>query len=283
TTEGEARDVAEGDWWPAVETVSAAIGASGADNQRVVAAGPVHGDAGQGVAGRLEAGRVRLAVGAGGPGGRGGDMVGRVDEVIVDRNAAGAVKDPDLRALGPRDGVAGDGRVCRIEEKDAVPVVADDVAGHGDIGLRLRLGRGEVHAGAAAPGECVAVDQDVGQGTAGGELVRVDAGAADRAGLVVVLKQVVLDHGLVARAVGQRQARDVVLDDIVQNVGPRGAGAEQDAKAELVGAGLVFDDEAVDGHVAGGYIEGRLATVAAGVEHRLASPRPAVLRVHAVL
>src|SRR5262249_18541166 len=132
---------------------------------------------------------------------------------------------------------------------------------------------------AGVVGERVAVDQDVGNRGPADELVGVDAGAADRAGLVVVPEQVVLDDGLAGGAVvGQADAGDVVLEDVVEDVRPRSAGAQVDA---VTGEGLVsgiLDGEAVDGHAAGG--DGNALGV---VQDRLGGAGAAVLRVHPVL
>src|SRR5262249_7068927 len=148
----------------------------------------------------------------------------------------------------------------------------------GDVGLGPGVGGAEIDAGVAVADDRVGVDPDVGQGTAGDELVGVDPGPAGRAGVVVVAEQVPLDDRRDERAVvGQEQAGDDVLDDVVQHVRAAGAGAQDDAGAELVDVGLVLNSEAVEGHVVGGDVEGGRPAVA--VDHRLgggvAGPRRA--------
>ncbi len=86
--------------------------------------------------------------------------------------------------------------------------------------------------------ERVGVDDHVGEGAAGVELVGVDGRAGDRAALVVVLEEVLPDdRGVAVGVVGQRQAGDVVLDDVVFDRGAGRAAGEHDAEAELVGVG----------------------------------------------
>ena len=66
--------------------------------------------------------------------------------------------------------------------------------------------------------EAIVVNQHVGTCAAANELVRVDAVPAGRPRLVVVLNQVELNQGLGRTGIGQIDADDVVLNDVVQDL-----------------------------------------------------------------
>src|SRR5947209_3523519 len=161
-----------------------------------------------------------------------------LDHVAVDGEPAITAEEAD--GVVPRRGRIGDevrrdGGVLGGEEIHAARVGIEGVVLNADV--RIRVGR----VGVTEPDtprvayELVSVYQDVRHEAAGDELIRVDAVAARRAGPGVVAEQVVLNKRLVAgRTVGQKQAGDVVLDDVVDDVRARRSRAEHDARAENV-------------------------------------------------
>src|SRR5262249_39375743 len=80
------------------------------------------------------------------------------------------------------------------------------------------------------------------------ELVRVDSRPARAAGVVVVLDQVLTDQHLASAGVGEPDAGDVVLDDVVEDLGAGGPLHHVEAVGEdRVGSAL--EGEAVDDDV----------------------------------
>src|SRR6185437_9934835 len=125
-------------------------------------------------------------------------------------------------------------------EEHRFAVVIHHVVGHADIGLRIDdggfKGAGGFEGGgavtAAVVDESVGIDRDVGEIPAGAALVGVDSPAPVAAGVVVVSKEIVLDDGRIGAAVvGQENARDVVLDDVVEDMRAGHVGGNDDAGA----------------------------------------------------
>ena len=145
-----------------------------------------------------------------------------VEVVVQDRQVIDAVKVPD--GCAPDEGAVGDavvvnGRHVGVDEADAPLVVIERVRRHVEVGKRIRQIRvADEDPGIVVALEVVLVDQEVRARRPAHELVRVDASAGRRTGLIVVFDQVVADEHLRRACVGEPDANDVVPDDVVQDL-----------------------------------------------------------------
>src|SRR6202043_3871739 len=94
-----------------------------------------------------------------------------------------------------------------------------------------RIGVAHINTRVVVALECVLLDENVPDHRPTDELVSVDACAGGAAGLIVVLDQVVLDKRLRSAAVGETDADDVVLNDVVNNLGAADPRIQPDAEA----------------------------------------------------
>ena len=154
------------------------------------------------------------------------------------------------RSGGVRDAVVMHHRHIGVVEVDAPPVQVEGVVR--DLDVRVgpcRVGAAEADARILVALEVVGIDEHVGDGPAH-VLVRIDAAPGGSAGLVVVSDQIVLDERRREHTIGEADADDVVLDDVVDDVRARNTWVQPDAVAgERRHCALLYR-ESVNDHVA---------------------------------
>ena len=183
-------------------------------------------------------------------------MAGSGNEVVIqDADVAVVVENSDCAAWSARtvgDAVVVDGRHVGAEEQNCPAVPVERVRGDVEVGDAVRgsdFRVAYVDAGVIVADKCILKDQHVLHRSPAHILVGVDSGAGGGPGLVVVLDLVVLDEHLRTAAVGEPDADDVVLDDIVQDLRSGGPGPHRDAVAREGDVRTVLEGEPVDDDV----------------------------------
>ena len=202
------------------------------------------------------------------------------DRVAADRKRtvrriAQVPEQTDAVVRRPVDNVATDSGSDRVVEVHPPAGIAEVVVLDRNVRKRHRPTVGNADApgilGEARVRKGVALDEHVVDAAiAGRVVVRVNVIPLRRTGVVIVPEQVIHDLRLVGAAgIGQEQAGDVVLNDVVEEVSSGGAGRDINAGPNDVVVRIALDGEALDRRVAGADRQ-RRGAVGRALDHRFA-------------